>query len=232
MDTQTEQPQTANLSYLKIASLKRNPQNPRGSNPKDMGFLVDSIRKNGFIVPMVVKPNDKEPGTYIILNGNHRYEACKLLDIEEVPAFILPTGLTDKQETELIFLLNRNFAEFDKGKSKDMLKQYSELINKIDFDRLGIRFIKPQDFVSDNPIELKPEMADTLSKVENLKSVVEKIIRDSAEDIRRNYLVFEHRKNKFMVLIVNDSDFTQLEMLQREKSAELTPYIVGKIFST
>ena len=227
----TEPTNKASLSYIKLANLVKNPENPRQSNPKDLGYLVDSIRKNGFIVPMIVKKTEEE-GKFLVLDGNHRLEVSKLLDIEEVPVYVLPDGITKKQEVELIFLLNRTFAEFDKDKAKNVLKDFSELVNKVDFDRLGITFMKPSDFVDDNPVEVEPEVKDMLSKIENLKGVVEKIIRDGAKDIKRNYLVFEARKNRYLVIVVDDEQFAKLDKLQRDKSGDFKPFVVGKILST
>lgn len=49
-------------------------------------MLTDSIKTNGIIEPLIVRP-DKN-GTYEIISGHRRFYACQKLGINEVPCFV------------------------------------------------------------------------------------------------------------------------------------------------
>lgn len=51
----------------------------------DFQELLESIRENGLIYAIIVRPVD---GQYEILSGHRRYSACKELGMDEVPAII------------------------------------------------------------------------------------------------------------------------------------------------
>lgn len=51
----------------------------------EMEMLKDSIRESGVLMPVAVRPKEKQ---YEILSGHRRIHACKQLGIETVPALI------------------------------------------------------------------------------------------------------------------------------------------------
>lgn len=80
---------TDQLIRLTVAQLRSHPQNIRRFyDQAGLRDLADSILAHrGLIQPLVVTPNDAEPGTYLVIVGNRRYhagvllgDACPLLD--------------------------------------------------------------------------------------------------------------------------------------------------------
>ncbi len=61
----------------------------RKFNPAAVAPLADSIRANGLHQPIVVR--EIEPGTFKLLAGRHRLEACRSLGWATVPATIKPS---------------------------------------------------------------------------------------------------------------------------------------------
>lgn len=53
-------------------------------NDEDMAALVDSIREQGLITPITVRP--KEDGRYEIVSGHRRRKACEILNFETIKA--------------------------------------------------------------------------------------------------------------------------------------------------
>jgi hypothetical protein len=53
-----------------------------------MSDLVQSIRDNGVIVPVLVRPDDE--GTYEMISGHRRMHAAKLAGLATIPAIIKP----------------------------------------------------------------------------------------------------------------------------------------------
>ena len=56
----------------------------------DMEALTESIRENGILNPLIVRPAENDPSRYEIISGHRRAHAARLAGIEQVPAFVYP----------------------------------------------------------------------------------------------------------------------------------------------
>lgn len=70
-------------------------------NNSEMEMLIDSVKENGILIPITVRPKD---GKYEILSGHRRIYACKVAGIETVPAII--RELT--KDEAVIFMVDSN----------------------------------------------------------------------------------------------------------------------------
>lgn len=83
MDTQDK------VFELEINLLQANPLQPRGIiSPDSLQELVDSIREQGILEPIVVA---KTPAGYQIIAGERRWRAAKILGLVKVPVVIKET---------------------------------------------------------------------------------------------------------------------------------------------
>lgn len=74
---------------LEINLLQANPLQPRGLiSPDSLQELVDSIREQGILEPIVVA---KTPAGYQIIAGERRWRAAKILGLDKVPVVIKET---------------------------------------------------------------------------------------------------------------------------------------------
>lgn len=74
---------------LEISMLQANPLQPRGViSPDSLQELVDSIREQGILEPIVVA---KTPAGYQIIAGERRWRAAKILGLVKVPVVIRET---------------------------------------------------------------------------------------------------------------------------------------------
>lgn len=77
------------LTELDINLLEPNPLQPRGIiSPESLNDLVDSIREQGIIEPLVVA---KTPAGYQIIAGERRFRAAKLLGFSKIPVVVKET---------------------------------------------------------------------------------------------------------------------------------------------
>ena len=67
----------------------------------EMEMLKDSIRESGILMPVAVRPKEKQ---YEILSGHRRIHACKQLGIETVPALIKELS----RDSAVIFMVDSN----------------------------------------------------------------------------------------------------------------------------
>lgn len=93
---------------LDIDSLFPFPNQPFHPYKEDeMEKLVESIRENGVISPIVVRP--KEDGTYEIISGHNRVEACRRAGFTYVPSFIREAD----DDTAVILMVDSNLRQRD-----------------------------------------------------------------------------------------------------------------------
>ncbi len=74
---------------LDVTVLETNPLQPRGIiTPESLRELVDSIREQGILEPLVVA---KTPAGYQLIAGERRFRAAKVLGMQKVPVVVIET---------------------------------------------------------------------------------------------------------------------------------------------
>lgn len=85
---------------------------------EEMEKMVESIRENGVISPIVVRP--KENGTYEIISGHNRVEACKRAGFTFIPSFIREVD----DATAVILMVDSNLRQREKLLPSEKAKAY------------------------------------------------------------------------------------------------------------
>jgi len=92
---------------IKMSDIERNPDQPRTDfDPQGIEELANSIKKNGLLQPIIVREITK--GHYQIVAGERRYQACKSLKKETIPANIVVLDDTQAQTVALVENLQRD----------------------------------------------------------------------------------------------------------------------------
>lgn len=87
LKTEDSHEQLKGLTYLPVEWLKKGKFQPRRDmNPAQLDELAASIRTQGIMQPIVVRP--LEANTYEIIAGERRWRAAKLADLTQVPVII------------------------------------------------------------------------------------------------------------------------------------------------
>ena len=90
-------------AYVRLSLLEPNKSQPREVFDDDaLNELADSIRENGVLQPILVRPLDN--GGYQIVAGERRWRASKIAGLTEVPVFI--KDLDDKQTMQIALIEN------------------------------------------------------------------------------------------------------------------------------
>tara|TARA_B000000441_G_C21440142_1_gene176079 strand:- start:40 stop:531 length:492 start_codon:yes stop_codon:yes gene_type:complete len=99
-------PQEINQSnIISISDLSRNPYQPRQNfSEEKLEELANSIKKNGIIQPIAVRPNKAENGKYEIVAGERRWIAAQRAGLHEIPVTIL--DLSDVESLEVAIVEN------------------------------------------------------------------------------------------------------------------------------
>ena len=136
-------------NMILISDIKRNKYQPRTIfNEEKLEELSLSIKENGIIQPIAVRPNKYEPGKFEIVAGERRWLAAQKVGFNEVPTIVL--DVDDQKSLEIAIVentqrqdlniveeargyqrLNREFG-YDHDKiSKFMSKSRSHISNTI-----------------------------------------------------------------------------------------------------
>lgn len=100
------------MKYRKLSDLKKLDSNPRTIKKEQMNTLVKSIKDNPeyFEARPLILSN--RTGELVILGGNQRYEASKIIGLKEVPTHLIE-GLTIEKEREITIRDNVANGEWD-----------------------------------------------------------------------------------------------------------------------
>jgi ParB family transcriptional regulator, chromosome partitioning protein len=95
--------QMREIVKVKVADIMPDPDQPRKTfDEAAIEELARSIEKNGLLQPITVRPDG---AAYIIIAGERRFRACKLLGLEEVDVIVYTGNLA--KELQLIENINR-----------------------------------------------------------------------------------------------------------------------------
>ncbi|MEO5367788.1 MAG: ParB/Srx family N-terminal domain-containing protein [Magnetococcus sp. WYHC-3] len=109
---------------MRLSDIKPYPKNSKKHPDKQIKQIADSIKEFGFNQPIVV---DKDN---VIIVGHGRYEAAKLLGLEDVPA--LNVDLTEEQAKAYRLADNKlNESKWDMKLAVDELKELSQEMQTI-----------------------------------------------------------------------------------------------------
>lgn len=118
-----------NVGNLGVFQLHAGEYQPRTRfDEVSLSELSDSIRKNGVIQPLIVRPSNREKGKYEIIAGERRWRASKMAGLEQVPVII--REISDRQALE--FAIVENVQRHDLSPLEEALG-YQRLIEEFDY---------------------------------------------------------------------------------------------------
>lgn len=99
----------ARVTELAVDSMEPNPDQPRRHfDEKELASLADSIRQNGLLQPIVVRPH----GTgYQIVAGERRWQASRRIGLERVPVIV--REVSDDEILQLALIENLQREDLD-----------------------------------------------------------------------------------------------------------------------
>jgi len=93
------------LSVLPLSKIHAGKYQPRSHfDTEPLEELAASIKKNGVMQPVLVRPSEKQAGKYEIIAGERRWRAAKLAKLEEIPVLVRAIG--DQQALEMALVEN------------------------------------------------------------------------------------------------------------------------------
>ena len=96
---------SSSISELPLNAIYPNPDQPRADfDAETLEELASSIKHIGLVQPITVREDGKGEGKYIIISGERRYRAARLIELETIPAYI--RTVDDDQVVEMALIEN------------------------------------------------------------------------------------------------------------------------------
>ena len=119
---------------ISISDLSRNPYQPRETfNEFKLEELANSIKKNGIIQPIAVRPKKSEAGKYEIVAGERRWLAAQKAGLHDIPVNVL--DLSDVESLEVAIVEN---IQRDDLNPIEEAKGYKRLTDEFNYDHENI----------------------------------------------------------------------------------------------
>ncbi len=225
--TPKEKLQVSNNNMVAIADLSRNPYQPRQNFKEEkLEELANSIRKNGIIQPIAVRPNKKQNGKFEIVAGERRWLAAQRAGLHEIPVSILE--LSDVESLEVAIVEN---IQRDDLNPIEEAKGYKRLNEEFDYDHESISKLmsKSRSHVS-NTLRLLTLPTDVIAMLEegtlssgqarpligisNASSIAEEIVSKNYSARKVEYLT-RNKKNQNKNKVVDTNIIKAQERIER-----------------
>ncbi len=204
-----EKSQKSNMSNsISISDLSRNPYQPRQSfSEEKLEELANSIRKNGIIQPIAVRPSKSENAKYEIVAGERRWLAAQRAGLHEIPVTIL--NLSDVESLEVAIVENIQRDDLNPIEEARGYKKLNEEF-KYDHESISKLMSKSRSHIS-NTLRLLTLPSDVIAMLEegtltsgqarpliginNASSIAEEIVAKNYSARKIEYLTRSQKKN-------------------------------------
>tara|TARA_B100000941_G_scaffold286337_1_gene259722 strand:+ start:921 stop:1778 length:858 start_codon:yes stop_codon:yes gene_type:complete len=195
-------------NLISISDLSRNPYQPRQSfSEEKLEELANSIRKNGIIQPIAVRPNKSGEGKYEIVAGERRWLAAQRAGLHEIPVTIL--DLSDVESLEVAIVEN---IQRDDLNPIEEARGYKRLNDEFNYDHESISKLmsKSRSHIS-NTLRLLSLPSDVIAMLEegtltsgqarpligisNASSIAEEIVSKNYSARKVEYLTRNKKSN-------------------------------------
>lgn len=210
--------------------IKANPYQPRKEfDPVTLNDLINSIKENGIIQPLVVSPRQSD-GFYELIAGERRLRSAVELNLKEVPVIVRDVDKQKKIELALIENLQREDLS-----PIESAVAYNQLINEFNLTQedLAKKISKSRSAIANalRFLNLPAEIQTALSKkqiseahakyLSGLDSEVKqlnifrKIIFNNLSVKETDKLIKSYGGTKMAKIVVNENDKKQQDNLQK-----------------
>ena len=220
-----------NTNKVSIKDITRNKLQPRKHFDKEsLDELANSIKKQGVIQPIVVRPDKTSEGKYEIIAGERRWLASQNAGLHEVPVVIL--NVDDVKSLE--FAIVENVQRRDLNPIEEA-QGYQRLVNDYNYNQEKLsQFIgKSRSYIA-NSLRLLSLPEDILLMVQegdlsagharsliglsNSVEIAKKIVQKKLSVRQSEILVRQFKDKKFKLVSKKDSNILDLQKDLEEKT--------------
>jgi len=223
--------QKVETNKIPIQNILRNQFQPRKNfNKSSLEELANSIKEQGVIQPIVVRPSSSQNGKYEIIAGERRWLASQNAGLHEVPVVIL--NVDDVKSLE--FAIVENVQRQDLNPVEES-RGYQRLVDDFNYnqDKLSKFIGKSRSYIA-NSLRLLSLPSEVLEMVEqgnlsagharsliglnNSIELAKKIIQKKLSVRQSENLAKQYRDKKFKLISKKDPNILDLQKTLEEKT--------------
>ena len=223
--------QKVETNKIPIQNILRNQFQPRKNfNKSSLEELANSIKEQGVIQPIVVRPSSSQNGKYEIIAGERRWLASQNAGLHEVPVVIL--NVDDVKSLE--FAIVENVQRQDLNPVEES-RGYQRLVDDFNYnqDKLSKFIGKSRSYIA-NSLRLLSLPSEVLEMVEqgnlsagharsliglnNSTELAKKIIQKKLSVRQSENLAKQYRDKKFKLISKKDPNILDLQKTLEEKT--------------
>ena len=223
--------QKVQTNKIPIQNILRNQFQPRKNfNKSSLEALANSIKEQGVIQPIVVRPSSSQNGKYEIIAGERRWLASQNAGLHEVPVVIL--NVDDVKSLE--FAIVENVQRQDLNPVEES-RGYQRLVDDFNYnqDKLSKFIGKSRSYIA-NSLRLLSLPSEVLEMVEqgnlsagharsliglnNSTELAKKIIQKKLSVRQSENLAKQYRDKKFKLISKKDPNILDLQKTLEEKT--------------
>jgi len=199
--------------------------NPNIMDEKEFNLLVKNIQEVGMAVPITVV--EKKDGTYMIIGGEHRWKAARLVGMKRIRAVVYPEEGMDEDHAKFQTMrLNMIHGKIDPKKFVDMYMglsgKYSEevlresmgFINQAEWDRL-LSKVK-QGLPTKDLKERFDQVKEQIKTMEDLSTILNRLFAEHGSSLPYNFMVFDFGGKENLWIRMDKPLFSTMKMVSNE----------------
>lgn len=198
----------ATYEIIDSEKIIENTFNPNVMSEEKFNLLVENIKEIGMNDPLQVVKRDKK---YIIVDGAHRYQACKMLGIDKIPCIVTKLDKEDDikfQNMRTILIRGKmdpeKFAKlYDSLSEKygdEITKEMMGFISDAEFERIY------QSVKQELPDELKDKLEAAkgeIKSIDGLAQVLSNLFNKYGSTLDFNFMMFDFGGKKNIMIQCN-----------------------------
>ena len=213
----TENDKNVEVVNLPISRVKPNTFNPNTQSEEVFNALVENIQEIGMVEPILVVPDPQSGGDYVVISGEHRLEACRVLGYETVPAIIRQEFDEDMQKFQTV-RMNVLKGKLDPVKFTklfdDMAQKYGEQMTKqmmmfVDDKAFKDVYMSVKKELPKDLQEKLEKTKDEIKTVDDLSRVLNELFSKYGDTLDQNFMVFTYQ-GKTQLWVRMDKDLYEL----------------------
>lgn len=174
------------LQYISPEKIIFDQNNPRGLSEEQITIdpqfdkLVVSIETYGILEPLIIKPNESNSSTYVLIDGERRLRAALKVKLNEVPVLAAKNDTDGRILAYQVHMLRENWSKA--AETKAIKKIISDLKN----EDPNITDVQVTNKIKEITAHKSHEIADLLKLTKYPDEIIDKVI---SKELDMSYLV-------------------------------------------
>lgn len=213
------------MMEIPIEKVVPNAWNPNVMDEKEFNLLVQNYQSLPGAVPItVVKKSD---GTYMIVGGEHRWKAARLIGEKMIGAVVYEEGQIDEDLAKFQTMrLNMIHGKIDAKKfvdmymslsekySEEVLKESMGFLNQAEWDRMLLKV--KQGLPSKDLKERFDQVKDQIKTMEDLSTILNRLFTEYGSTLPYAFMVFDFGGKENLWIRMDKPLFSTMKMIANE----------------